>query len=167
MEQQPRIKVPLTATDKVVEFVGLLLFVFLWSFAAWAYTRLPDSIPTHFDGAGKPNDWSGKASIFLLPAVGTFLASVMTGLTRVPHLYNYPTQVTAENAEKLYQLGTGMIRFLKTGLLALFTAITLATYTTASGSTDGLGVLFMPVALGLLFIPLGYYTVKMVKIRKQ
>ena len=34
----------------------------------------------------------------------------MFWLNKYPHLFNYPQQITKENAERLYTVGTGMIR---------------------------------------------------------
>jgi hypothetical protein len=37
----------------------------------YLYNKLPDTIPTHFDIAGKPDAWGAKSSLFLLPLSAT------------------------------------------------------------------------------------------------
>jgi uncharacterized membrane protein len=45
--------------------IGLLLLVALAQ-SFWYYPQLPDTVASHFDGAGRPNGWSGKGSFLAL-----------------------------------------------------------------------------------------------------
>ena len=51
--------------------VVLFLYLILWCNALYLYNKLPDTIPTHFDIAGKPDAWGAKSSLFLLPLSAT------------------------------------------------------------------------------------------------
>ncbi len=79
--------------------VNAILLVAMWAFALWAYDRLPDPIPIHFDAAGDPNGWADKsyASWLLVPgcALGmtavTYACALLAVLARTnPRLINFP-----------------------------------------------------------------------------
>jgi hypothetical protein len=48
-------------------------------------------------------------------------------------------------------------------IVVIFGIITFKTIQNANGQADGLGVWFLPLALGLVFIPLAYFIVKSFK----
>lgn len=161
--ERPKLKIPLTATDKLTEGAGFILLCLIWGLTAVNYSSLPDMIPVHFDALGKPDGFGGKATMWTLPALSTLLFAGLTFLNKFPHIFNYPTQITPENAFKQYQMATRMIRVLKLVLVIIFGLIALQTIRQASGETDGIGIWLLPLILGLIFIPLFYYLVKAMK----
>jgi len=87
------------STALVAHGVNALLLALMWAFALWAYDKLPDPIPIHFDAAGEPNGWAARswASWLLLPgcALGltllTYASVLFVPLTRkYPRLINLP-----------------------------------------------------------------------------
>jgi uncharacterized membrane protein len=160
LESRPKLKVQLTTTDKLLELFGWGVLLALWDWTGTSYSSLPDSIPTHFNAAGEADDYGRKASIFGLPVVASLLYIGLTLLNRVPHIFNFPTPVTQENALIQYTNATRMIRSLKLILVVVFGGISFQTIQQANGETDGLGVWFLPVTLGLIFLPLIYFVIK-------
>ena len=160
LEGRPKLKVQLTTTDKLLELLGWGVLLALWVWTGTSYSSLPDSIPTHFNAAGEADDYGRKASIFGLPVVASLLYIGLTLLNRVPHIFNFPTPVTQENALIQYTNATRMIRSLKLILVVVFGGISFQTIQQANGETDGLGVWFLPVTLGLIFLPLIYFVIK-------
>ena len=161
--ERPKLKIPLTATDKLTEGAGFILLCLIWGLTAVNYSSLPDMIPVHFDALGKPDGFGGKATMWTLPALSTLLFAGLTFLNKFPHIFNYPTQITPENAFKQYQMATRMIRVLKLVLVIIFGLIALQSMRQANGETDGIGIWLLPLILGLIFIPLFYYLVKAMK----
>jgi transcription elongation factor Elf1 len=51
--------------------IVLFLYLILWGNAFYLYAKLPDTVPTHFDIAGKPDAWGAKSSFFFLPLSAT------------------------------------------------------------------------------------------------
>lgn len=51
----------------------LLAYLFLWVVTLYIYSKLPETIPTHFDMTGKPDTWGDKSSFFTLPLFATIL----------------------------------------------------------------------------------------------
>ena len=66
-------------------------------------------------------------------------------------MFNYPQQITKENAERLYTVGTGMIRTINALVTWVFVYITYSTIQTALGNQDGLGVWFTPLFMIMMF----------------
>lgn len=66
---------------------SVLLGILALAQAIAAWPRLPESVPTHFDAAGRPDDWSERsgASVFLLPilALGMGPGIALMGLMAV------------------------------------------------------------------------------------
>lgn len=163
MEERPKLKIKLTNTDTIFEFVGWILIVFVWSLAIKNYSNLPNSIPTHYNAVGQADGFGGKVSIFLIPLVATVLFVGLTIINKFPHVFKYPTSITKDNALKQYTNATRLVRYLKCILVFIFGLITYQTIRRAEGQTYGLGLWFLPMILGLIFIPLIYFIFRSIK----
>jgi len=163
MNERPKIKLELTATDKAFEILGWIFILAVWVLTITNYTNLPDTIPTHYNGAGQADGFGGKESILALPLIATVLYVGLTILSKFPHVFNYPTNITVDNALRHYTNATRMIRFLKFIIVVIFGLISLQTIRNANGQSSGLGVWFLPLTLGLIFIPMTYFIVKSFK----
>ena len=163
MEIRPKTKIERTPSDNILEIMGWVALVGLWILILVNYSNLPDIIPTHFNGAGKVDNYGGKATLFMLPIIATLAYIGLTVLNNYPHIFNYPAKVTAENALRLYSNATRMIRYLKFVIVLVFTLIVFMTLRTAAGESEGLGAWFLPFTFGLIFIPLGIFVVQSFK----
>lgn len=160
MEKRPRIKIEPTSLDKVVDLAGWLILAFLWVMILLNYADLPDTIPTHFNAAGKADDYGSKSTIFMLPVIATILYAGMTRLNLFPHIFNFPMKITAENALRQYTSSTQMIRYVKLVIVFLFTLIVFKTMQTATGKSDGLGFWFLPLVLMLVLTPVIFFLIR-------
>lgn len=160
---RPKIKLTLTPADQLIEISGWLVLFLLWGLVIYNYSSLPQIIPIHFDGSGKANGFGSKSTLFLLPIIGTFLFIGLTVLNKHPHIFNYPVAINTENALKQYINATRMLRYVKLIILVIFSAIVWMTHSTVAGKTNGLGIWFLPLTLGLLFIPLAFFIMRSVK----
>jgi uncharacterized membrane protein len=160
MNQRPRITLERSTTDTLMEIAGWVVTVGVWVLIAVNYAHLPDRIPTHFDAAGQPDAFGHKATILILPVVSTVLFLGLTLLNNYPHVFNYPTTITPDNALDAYTKATRLLRYLKLVVVFIFGMIAFKTIHTANGNAEGLGVWFLPVVLGLIFIPLVNYVLK-------
>ena len=81
-------------------FVAMIvvLLVLIWLIGAYAYTTLPDRIPTHFGLSGKPDAFGNRLTFLLLP-IAFSLAPVIillivklrfTLINKFPYLVNLP-----------------------------------------------------------------------------
>ncbi len=161
MKEIPKIET--TKTDKILEIIGLISVIGLWCMIIINYTKLPEIIPIHYNGMGEPDGFGKKSEVFVLPIIATIMFIGLTKLNKYPHIFNYPTKITKENAVKQYTNTTRMIRFLKLVIVFVFGLIAFQTIRYANGHTDGLGEWFLPTTMGLVFIPLIYFIAKSFK----
>lgn len=157
---RPKIRIELTTTDKVVEILGWITLLSIWVLTVTSYPNLPDTIPIHYNGAGKADGFGSKINMLMLPFIATILFVGMTIANKFPHVFNYPTKITKENAFRQYTNATRMMRFLKLILVVLFSLIAFKTIQGTRGQSAGLGIWFLPLTMGLIFIPLTYFIVK-------
>ncbi|MBP6432098.1 MAG: DUF1648 domain-containing protein [Ferruginibacter sp.] len=156
-DTRPRIIIPITNTGKILEIAAVLLLLVLWMATIAFYFNLPQTIPIHYNAEGRPDDYGTKATIFILPAIATIIYYGLTQLNKYPHIFNYPTTITAENAVIHYTAATKMIRALKLIVVAMFLYINIAACLTALGKVNGLGWWFLPIMLIALFSVIVWY----------
>ncbi len=163
MGERPKLKLELTTFDKTLEILGWTSILAIWVLTIINYINLPDTIPIHYNGAGQADEFGGKVTILTLPLIATVLFIGLTILNKFPHVFNYPTNITQDNALRQYKNATKLIRYLKFIIVIIFGLIVLKTIQYAKGQAVGLGIGFLPVTLGLIFIPLIYFVVKSFK----
>jgi uncharacterized membrane protein len=163
MTDRPKLKLELTTFDKTLEILGWTSILSIWFLTITNYTNLPDTIPIHYNGAGQADGFGGKETILTLPLIATVLFVGLTILNMFPHIFNYPINITPDNALRQYTNATRLIRYLKLIIVVIFGLIAFKTIQNANGQADGLGSWFLPMTLGLIFIPLTFYIIKTLK----
>jgi len=163
MNKRPQIKLQLNQTDKILEVLGWVSVVGIWALTLTNYSILPEIIPIHFNGAGKADGFGNKTHIFILPIISTLLFIGLTTLNKHPHMFNYPSQITKENAVHQYTNATRMMRVLKLVIVVLFGLIVFRKIQIVNGHADGLGTWFLPLTMGMIFIPMLYFLIKSLK----
>lgn len=152
--------------DKIIEIAGWILIVTVWVLIIKNYSSLPATIPTHYNAAGQADGFGGKATILTLPIIATILFVGLTILNKFPHVFNYPIDITQDNAFRQYTNATRLTRYLKLIITFIFGMIVLKTIQMANGETNGLGVWFVPLTMALTFIPVIYFVIISFKIKK-
>lgn len=154
---KPKIKIKLDAIDWILEIVGLLFLVLLVVFPLYYFRELPDTIPTHFNAKGNPNDFSQKNIIWTLPIIGFVLYTGMLLLNKIPHRFNYLKKITEENAFRQYRIATKLLRTLRVIIVVSFFYIAYVSIQTALNKCDGLGRYFLPIFLIATFGTIGVF----------
>ncbi|SHH00233.1 DUF1648 domain-containing protein [Pedobacter caeni] len=126
-EKRPVIKLQLSFFDKIIEAFTLLLLLATWIYVFILYSRLPDSIPTHFSINGKPNAFGHKSDLYQLLTVLTSLYILLSIAARFPQYFSYLKPVTPESAKKQYTLATRILRYLKVLIVLIFAAFVFIT----------------------------------------
>lgn len=160
MSERPKLKIVLTITDAIIELVGWFLIVAVWGFTLSNYQSLPNTIPIHYNGAGVADGFGDKWIILTLPFLATVIFIGLTVLNKYPHIFNYPTEITKDNALSQYRNATRLIRYLKVIIVVIFGLIAYQTISQANGLSEGLGVWFLPLTIGLVFMPIIFYLVR-------
>ena len=152
--QNPKIKIPLTTTGKIIEAIGLLIVVSFWYFTMSHYSHLPDIIPTHFSANNKVDGYGAKWNIIMLPVIGTILYLGLTIVARFPHKMNHLVTITEANARKQYTIMTGMFRIMKIAIVLVFFLMAFETVQTALDLPDVFGKYFLLIVFALIFVPI-------------
>ena len=114
---------------------------------------MPEIIPIHFGASGKADHYGNKIIFLLLPTIATTLYFGLTQLNKYPHLFNYLTKITEDNAPTQYTKAKRLLRYFKLIILLIFSIAILSIYLTTIGVINGPGVWFLPVIFGLISIP--------------
>ena len=163
MVARPKIKIPLNRTDRILEFTGWALLAMVWTYVFLNYSAMPDTIPIHFNASGKPDGFGSKISILLIPAIATIFYVGLTLLNRVPHIFNYIREITDQNAKVQYRRATLIIRYLKLGLVILFSFITYKSIQISLGREKDMGSWVLPLILFSSFSYVIYTIIAMSK----
>ena len=167
MKKRPRIKLQLTQTDKIIEIFGWISVFGIWTLILTNYFELPEIIPIHYNGTGEADGFGNKSNIFALPIISTILFIGLTILNKNPHVLNYTSEITEENALQQYTNATRMMRVLKLVIVLIFGLIVFKTIQNVNGNVDGLGIWFLPLTMGMIFIPMIYFLIKANRKKKR
>jgi uncharacterized membrane protein len=143
---------------RVLEGASLLAVAASVAVTASSWSALPDRVPTHFGAAGHA-DAFGSKSYVLTPALLALGAYLLFSLVQLvpPRFYNYPTQVTPDNALVQYSLARTCLALVKAAMCVMLACGTWLTVEVALGERDGLGMWFLPGALLATVLPMAWY----------
>lgn len=153
MNAKPKIVLTLSPLDHTLELLSMLILIVMWLLTIFVFIKSPTVIPTHFNASGIPDDYGNKSSILILPVIASLIFFGITWLNKYPHILNYASTITEENAHKQYSQATRMLRFLKLVVLLIFTILVLLTYLTSIGVVSSLGAWFLPAVIVLMLVP--------------
>jgi uncharacterized membrane protein len=162
---RPVVKPEMTPPDWLLEAFALFGILLMAGFVIYKYPGLPDIIPSHFNGAGVPDDYSSKSTVWIFTGIGVFVYILLSFIAMIPNQFNYPIKITPANALKQYTMALRLIRYLKAVIIWLFAYISYSIVKVAEKEQSGLGLWFLPLFLGIMFIPLIYYIIKSFKHR--
>lgn len=158
-----RLKLKLSPIDYFVEIVSFSELIYLIILPIYYFNHLPDLLPKHFNAAGNPDSFGARNTIWVLPAIGLVMYIGLSFLNRFPYLFNYPVNITEENAQNLYTIGTRTVRTLKLIIILIFFYIN---YTIKIGlkEASGLSVYFLLISMILIMTLIGLMIYKMKKL---
>jgi hypothetical protein len=120
------------------------------------WSKLPDEIPAHFNGAGEIDRWGNKGSLIFMPVLGWIMYLGIGLFERFPQSWNTSVTVTAENAVRIYPILRNLMVVSKFYVVLIFSVIWV--YQLLALPLPGW---FLWVSLGLLALMIIYYLVKL------
>lgn len=94
-----------TPVKRFYDAANMILILLLSYTVYLAYPKLPESFPTHFNFAGQPDGWGGKATFIVLAAVAWILTLSFYILIRyLPRIARNPRYVNIPHKEKFMKL---------------------------------------------------------------
>lgn len=87
--------------ERFLNGLALLLLIGQVGLIMGYYSHLPETIPVHFGLNGQPDRWGSRASLFVAPAISTFMFLLFWAIRQVPaEYYNMSVPLTSENQER-------------------------------------------------------------------
>ncbi len=157
---RPKLTIETSGFDKTLEALAIAGIISLWVVVLLKYSTLPERIPTHFNIKNEVDGYGAKDTIFILPIIGSVVFLLLSVINRFPHYFNYPIQITEENALRQYQLATRLIRLIKTGIGFTFLCIVFMTFEAIDGNRSLSGFLIIPMLIGFVFAPIIWYFIR-------
>ena len=162
----PRKRLPKTAVEKVLDLVSLLIFAVGLIYLISVWNSLPERVPIHFNARGEADGWGSRNFIWFLPSLSLLLWIGLTFLERVPHLFNFPVQITEENAERQYKNARMMSVLLKTEIIAFLTYTCWKTIEDAKVAESVSGWIGFPLFLAFLLLTVAFFLIRSFRISK-
>jgi hypothetical protein len=143
-DARPRIKIPLSPLQLGVEIATASGLVAMLVYAWDSWPELPERIPLRFGLYGQPTRLGSRASLWLIPCVALAIYAALGVLQRMPHVYNYPTGMSAEEAPRLYRIGVSLVVWMKFEVVMVFAVISWMQIEVALGRLSGLEPWILP-----------------------
>ena len=95
-----------TIISAIMLLTYIIVLISIWS-------RIPDTVPTHFNAAGVADSYGSKRNLVFEPVLAAFLLLFLSLMERIPAIWNFPVAVTEENRERLYKIAMIMMGGIK------------------------------------------------------
>ncbi|WP_296314368.1 DUF1648 domain-containing protein [Winogradskyella sp. UBA3174] len=156
--ERPKLKIPFQTIDIVIELASITVLILMWIHLILEFANLPDSVPSHFNAAGEPDNYSGKGFLWFLPALATVMYIGLFILNRFPHLHNYKVNITEENTLKQYRFSTRILRIVNFLCALILAYINYQIIIGAQNNASDLGVGFLITVVGVsVLLPVFIY----------
>ena len=158
--ERPHLTIPTTPLDRVLEVVAIFSLIASIVLTVWHYSALPETVESHFNLSGVPDDTGPKKLMWLLPIMATVIYAGLTWLTRRPHALNYPVEITESNASAQYSNAVVMIRLLKTVILGQSASLIFFQHKVVLGHAEKLPGWWLPVTMICVLGTVVWYIVR-------
>ena len=155
MEQEKfdikNVKVHRTTEATVFEVAFACLAIIVWGLIVWMVHQAPDIVPTHFDGAGRPNAYGSPIAVAIPCAIITIVAIGCMVVAYFPRYINMPVKI-----RNIRQVGLTITSVRVAGITLLVMALAIAY--TMLGMTSPSPVPILAV-VGLLLLEIVIFTI--------
>jgi uncharacterized membrane protein len=107
--------------DYIIISLVLFLLIYTWCIIIIAYPNLPETIATHFDGSGNPDNYSSKTAIWLAPSIFTVLCIGFIFSAKYPEQLSFTKKKISEKEKKVHSKKGLFASLLCSSLLLLIT----------------------------------------------
>lgn len=165
MEERPKWRPEWKPVDKAVELLSWLFFLLMWGIILANFFSLPETIPTHFNAAGKADGYGAKYTILLFPVIITAVFILLSEVSKRPWHFNYPIKTTQQNYQELYRLSVQSLRIIRLVVTIMGAYIAYAIITGARDGGYSLSFWAIPVFVAGMIIPAAVTIVKALKLK--
>ncbi|MDT8717646.1 DUF1648 domain-containing protein [Clostridium sp. 19966] len=160
--KRPVLKLNYSWLDKIITSVAFIALAASFLLVFMNLGNLPSKVPTHADATGNVNGWGSKYVLIILPIINIIMFLSLIALSKFPHIYNYPVEITEENAEYQYRNARSLMINLNALCTVMFAYICWQSVQLAKYGKDS-GIIFVFLFILIMFIAIAYYAVKAMK----
>jgi len=128
---------------------------------------MPETVPVHFNIVGNPDGYGSPDYFFfwtcILAGILLFICVLLSLLRLFPNYFNYPVEITTENAVTQYQIGVDLIYVMKIGIVLTFLFIQIMIIYSSFNGKIGYTFLLVFLPIILMFYYIGSFTRKSLK----
>ena len=113
--------------DIILNILCWIILVSTMLFLIITWSKIPDTIPMHYDSAGNIDRFGSKLEILVLPIIILIVYTFITIIEKFPEAWNTGIKVTEENKERVYSTLLHLIstiKFIMVGMVAYLTVHT-------------------------------------------
>jgi len=165
IRKRPKISIPYTYFDLIVEIAGLAAILSMWIVFIVTYSGLPDLIPTNYNFSGQAYNFGDKSTLIRIPIVATIFFVGLAIFSRFPRIFNYPVIITENNVFFQYSNMARMVRCVNLSIVLIFLCVV---FQPVLHTGENIGIWFTFLLLAMCLIPLvlvGYFMLKSFKYR--
>ncbi len=151
-------KLKRTKYDIGVEILCVMLLIGVMAYLFLQWSHIPDTVPGHYNAMGEVDRMGRKIELLVLPIISWLMYLGLTIVEQFPQIWNTGVTVTEENKEHVYRILKNMLSTLKLSVVAVFGFITIN-----SSQAKSMPIWFLPAFLILLFGPIIYFIIKLVR----
>jgi uncharacterized membrane protein len=161
--KHPILSIPKTKSEIANEMIsfGVLLTIFVYLFTQWS--KIPNRIPIHFNVSDIATGWGSKGVLFVMPLITVLLFIGFTVLSKFPHVFNYPVEITLENAKKQYLNARLLLSWITLEIVVMFNFFEFEFINTVLGHS-GIKMIFLPFFILILLGTIVYFIIRSHKI---
>ncbi len=148
------------------ESIAALGLLFTVGVVAIFYSRLPETIATHFNAAGVADRSGGKATLWLLVGNAIFVYAVMSAVSFLPLKVNLLRPLTSEQESAAKVDAFALVGWLKAEVVWMIGYVCLGIVRNGLGLQETLGSAFLPVTLSVIGLTCGYYVIRMLRAKQ-
>lgn len=152
--ERPKLKIPKTKSEWFLNIIGYSIYLGSIIFLIMTWDELPEEVPAHYNAVGEVDRWGSKWELLILPGVGIFILLLIQTLEKFPEVHNYPKRFNKSNARQFYLNSRKLINQIKNICLIIFAFLLVESVSIALGWSAGFDVLFLPITLIGLGIPI-------------
>jgi uncharacterized membrane protein len=142
------------------ELIAVAGLVFSAAVVADFYSRLPERIATHFNGAGVVNGFGARSTLWVLVGIAVLLYATLSAISLVPRVVNLKRPLAPEREKVVLAESMAMVGWIKAAVCWMFAYICLAMVRNGMGLQVGLGAWFLPATLVVVFGTCAVYLVR-------
>jgi len=165
---RPKLKIEKCILDKTIEILSFLLIVFSAVVLGFYYNQLPERVLIDFNWPSKDeNGFAAKGLLWTSPIICGIIVIAIYKLNQYPWVFNYPSEITEENAEYNYKMATKMLRIIGLIIALLCFVLTVTAILKGLGNTIRYEHYLMPLFPVLLIgIPVLFVIILLVQKKK-